>query len=115
MTRFQKGQRVHVEFDGEVYTTPTPNGVYVKSGTGMIRHVHADDCTLLDPQDWPPQPGDIWELDGEEYFARISQSFPGKTICVGSERGRSYVFPGASGDEFKSLNPKLIRRREAQK
>ena len=58
MTEYKKGQRVKVEFEGVVnYTfrdSFRPHALdYVDPDGGFT-------ITLLDPQDWPPQMGDIY-------------------------------------------------------
>jgi hypothetical protein len=71
---FIKGQRVHVEFDGVVYTTPGAgsSGFYVSADDyhGGPSWVPVSKVRALDPADWPPQPGDLWSnADGELFFA----------------------------------------------
>jgi hypothetical protein len=75
----------------------------------------------LNPVDWPPQVGDIWEADGLEYCAwsctlnKYGTMEPYQSIALTPFDGTdlpSYVdYRGM--EDFRHLNPKLIRRREA--
>jgi hypothetical protein len=107
------GTRVHVEFDGVVhkgYGDVHPLHVAVSDG-GSLHHLHlmSDNVTVIPPADWPPQIGDIWEADGHEYYVRQH--------CFDTERYAVEGFNQETGsysddlDDFKALNPVLIRRR----
>ena len=117
---FVKGQRVHVEFDG-VIDLPCTNSAYVTSGN-TTRWVSHKDITPLDPENWPPQVGDIWEVEGEEYFAQAN-AIDRSVVVVPIERS-SDIGPWWDGesprgispvesyiDNFKALGPTLVRRR----
>lgn len=56
--------------------------------------------------------GDVWEANGEEYFAYMSYGditlFPVNGVSLGSSR--SYYGP-MQHDTFGALNPRLVRRR----
>ena len=119
MTELTKGQRVHVEFDG-VITSRDGIFVYdVRSHDGADMAINSAYITPLDPGNWPPQVGDIWEADGEEFIAEANASEHAYVVIEPINRF-SDVGPfwermgGANGptlDSFKSLSPTLIRRR----
>src|ERR1019366_10345025 len=112
---FVKGQRVHVEFDG-VIDLPCTNSAYVTSGN-TTRWVSHKDITPLDPENWPPQVGDIWEAEGTEYYVRENRSRGLlDTIVVDrfAREGRVFSESRLNGtanlNTFKSLSPTLVRR-----
>ena len=115
---FRPGQRVHVEFDAEVASKqPYTTLVHLYSNSGALLVVNAKDVTPLDPENWPPQIGDIWEANGREYFARSHRGNDLWLVLDGFETREFYSdAPGYSTshktlDQFKALNPTLARRR----
>ena len=118
MTELTKGQRVHVEFDG-VITSRDGIFVYdVRSHDGADMAINSAYITPLDPGNWPPQVGDVWEADGTEYYVRENRSrgLLG-TIVVDrfAREGRVFSESRLNGtanlNTFKSLSPTLVRRR----
>jgi hypothetical protein len=114
---FVNGQRVHVEFDGIVSVT-TPHIIAVLTDTGAEMTINALYVTPLDPENWPPQVGDIWEVEGTEYYVRENRSGAGfGTIVVDrfTRAGRSFGESRLNGlanlDNLKALSPTLVRRR----
>jgi hypothetical protein len=105
MTEYQKGQRVKVELEGTVQSLDGA-GLYVAADKDKTyaHWVWVDHATItpLDPADWPPQPGDIWEADGEEWFTRKTIVAMSMVPTIGQSR---------SLDWFKDRNPALVRRR----
>ena len=66
-----------------------------------------------DTADWPPQAGDIWEAEGMEYYG---QDWNGLVLqpTVATENNYAYGVNKSyvrSLDDFKSLRPRLVRRR----
>lgn len=111
MTEFKKGQRVHIsEFTGVISS--------VSDNTLLVRHdgpyrerylswIPKDLATVTAPANWPPQVGDIWEVDGSELFA---VEYPRYTSRIRMIRDSSGFI--MSPEEMKeSGNPVLVRRR----
>ena len=125
MSNFQLGQRVHVEFDGKIDHAwhLGAKGVYVApDGLQFSAWVPVANTTPLDPENWPPQVGDIWEADSEEYFVRENRSSDlrgtivvDRFATVGRVLGHTYTESRLNGianlNNFKSLSPTLVRRR----
>jgi hypothetical protein len=68
MTEYRKGQRVKVEFEGVVVDSEDSSLVLDRGMAGVRHHLSLKagvKVTLLDPPDWPPQVGDIWEAERE--------------------------------------------------
>lgn len=110
MTEFKIGQRVHVEFDGVITGDPIGirgHTVSVQRESGFIHSVRPEDVTPLEPDNWPPQEGDIWEVDGSELFAVIYPRYGGMVALVRDSSGFMI-----SPEEMKdSGSPVLVRRR----
>ena len=108
------GQKVHVEFDAVVGRLTT-KGAWVESSAGTTHSIPAEYMTLTDPENWPPQVGDIWELDGEEYYARANRSIRVRGTVVldafEADRHSIYEHDSAEWDNFKNCFPTLVRRR----
>jgi hypothetical protein len=104
---FTKGQRVHVEFDG-VIAVNAKHSAYVDSGN-ETRWVDHKDMTPLDPENWPPQVGDIWEVDGKECYVRAHTCRA--SLVISSFDGTGDCWYDSDFDNFKSLSPTLVRRR----
>lgn len=108
MGEFKAGQRVKVEYEGTVVVVHhEPKLAYViqRGGRNAWMYPEHSTITLLDPADWPPQVGDIWEANGQEWFA-----------CRRHDDGALLIKPDDGGGmwdtkTFKSLNPVLVRRR----
>jgi hypothetical protein len=115
MTEYRKGQRVKVEFEGTVacvFQDGIHLGVYqdgaISMGSGISVLIPATSITLLDPPDWPPQEGDIWEAEGREYFVRANADYDCKDRTVQVREDGRLVY---RLDDFKALNPTPVRRR----
>lgn len=90
MPKITKGSRVHIEFDAEVVGTRYIDGCFqdddaplendkvgdiiVRDNTGHRHTIWMNDChdavKLLAPENFPPRIGDVWLVDGVQYFAR---------------------------------------------
>lgn len=111
MTDFKKGDRVRVEFEGEVNIPRNTTGrITIATTSGWLVHLPLESesaikITLVDPQNWPPQPGDIWEGDGKEWFARTPRI---ETMFLVPDDQSTAAY---TADEFRELNPVLVRRR----
>jgi hypothetical protein len=116
MSTFKKGQRVHVEFDGVISQVIGETAWVLPGGNSpglRARGIQVSAITLADPADWPPQVGDIWEADGREYYVR------GRAVCTGliiepfntDDPGPKWQYTDELLDEYKALNPVLVRRR----
>lgn len=108
------GQKVHVEFDA-VVGRMTTKGAWVESSAGTTHSIPAEYMTLTDPENWPPQVGDIWELDGVEYVARANRSIRlrGSVVldAIGVEPNSVYEHDSDRFDDFARSYPTLVRRR----
>lgn len=119
MSEFKHGQRVKVsipEFYGKVLyvhgddfsgVDVLPEGEWSMDGYSLDG-IPAEYVTPApqDPESWPPQVGDVWETeDGSDWFGRRHIFEKGLVVLTG-EDGRS-----VDVDEFKRLNPRLVRRR----
>lgn len=126
MSELKPGQRVRIELEGVIpemgggcdasfitrrhpeYETFNSGRLYVKSLTNFK-------VTVLDSADWPPRVGDIWEAEGREWAARdIYDDNPNQVVLTVLD------YPGLQAppivhqhslDDFKALNPALVRRR----
>ena len=106
MTEYKKGQRVKVEIEGEIEWALSDGRIRMPGCLDYIRTCDpAVKVTPADPKDWPPEPGDIWEADGEEYFARKSNL--GGPVLAADSVDKGTLDPG----RFLTLNPSLVRRR----
>lgn len=117
--KYKPGQRVHVEYDGVIDNDPAGGRVVVRDSIGD-RHFYIPDdvvtITPAEPANWPPQVGDVWEADGQDWYVRRYYGTSG-TYVIESFDGRNHgnYFTdspyGGSVDEFKERNPVLTRRR----
>ena len=109
MTEFRKGQRVRVELEGEIAAIHEGSGNILLAGQpaiwlnpGSLLNPKVT-VTLLEPEGWPPQRGDIWATGDDEWFASL-------------RRGDMILIPdGNKGSvselALKAMNPRLVRRR----
>lgn len=117
MSEYKVGQRVKVEYEGEITSLKSFNScmrIRTEKGYSHYVCVLSDEnsgvkITPSDPAGWPPQMGDIWEADGREYFAVVRDDFGGPAIMAfyNSDIWWSSVNLAA----FTALNPTLVRRR----
>ena len=124
MTEFTKGQHVKVkmEFEGTLVDPAGPKAWWVvtpnpDTGVPSQRLMFECEMEVLEPAGWPPQLGDVWEAEGEEYYVRkytMSTPTPMPVVVQSFDKGPAYS--DAYGNprnlpEFKALNPHLVRRR----
>ena len=114
MTEFKAGQRVKVEYEGTVRRAGD-NSLTILSDDGKYRLVNANKArvTIMDPPNWPPRVGDIWEAEGREYFTR-GHSLRDDIIIEPFDMGNpgpKWQYADEFLDDFKALNPTLVRRR----
>jgi hypothetical protein len=129
MTEFKRDQRVRVTIETKVERVYGDGRItfYVPpAGAGRYLTVDTVDDTLgvtvevMDPPNWPPQVGDVWEADGLDFYVRQYQGARGRIAIEPFERDSRpavrYTDSVAaverdSLDSFKALNPVLVRRR----
>jgi hypothetical protein len=101
------GDRVHVEFDAEVRHTLNDYIELASDGVNfLLRPEHISlKITRNDPENWPPQAGDVWEADGKVWFAQYTES----GIRMVHAEGGWPLIPV----DHKTLNPVLKYRQEA--
>lgn len=116
MTEYREGQRVRVEYEGEI-TSVSPDGANLQLRVDDVYRRYLDltkagvKVTVLDPEDWPPQPGDLWEitfgaLKGYEFFIRRNSA--GALIVTPQDAGGAWDL-----DMLRAYDPILVRRRNA--
>jgi hypothetical protein len=118
MTEFRVGQRVKVSavFEGELRCINGDGTVDVlpdsQAGEYLGRDVEysiqSEFVTLADPENWPPQLGDIWAVGDKEWFARYSALTP---VYLEAADPYQKCYAEYSFDQFKALNPVLVRRK----
>lgn len=138
MTEFKEGDRVKftAEITAEVKGVPYKGGGdtftlkitggkigdrkvmfwdYSTGGTGI--YLDAAAVERVDPENWPPRKGDVWEADGDEWFARTNSS-EGVFLVpaasggpIGAYYSRSLPSRKHDFEAFKALNPVLAHRR----
>jgi hypothetical protein len=132
MTEFKRGQRIRVVMESTVERVYSDGRItFYAPASGFREYVTVDtvDDTLgvlvevMDPPNWPPQVGDVWEADGKDFYVRQYQGDGGSRVI----EEFNYGFPrlrytdkasAMSGSgyltlaDFKGLNPVLVRRRE---
>jgi hypothetical protein len=110
--------RVKVTIEGTVQSV-TDDEIYLKSDDGYVSEITYSGSTVFtvaEPEGWGPEPGDIWEADGKEYY--VSENSSG-TLYIAPFDGKSYYYYYCNNpknyprsfDAFLKLNPKLVRRR----
>lgn len=72
-------------------------------------YVPLSNVAPLDPENWPPQLGDIWESQGVERVVVRPLRYLTE-VEIRSIDGGFCITP----EELKSLNPRLVRRREVE-
>jgi hypothetical protein len=116
MVYYKAGQRVKVEYEGTVafaFSDGRHIGIYqdgaVGTGSGTQVLVKTAIVTLLDPPDWPPRVGDIWEAQGQEYYVRRKFARMDGYAIESFTSAERWI--GETLDEFRAISPKLLRRR----
>jgi hypothetical protein len=109
------GDPVHVEFDA-AYQCQGDN--FYQEGYVELRTENPPSTTILnknrlkitrrDPENWPPQAGDVWEADGEVWFVRNHSG--GWQIVPAVYNGTAYYGKSEGIARFKALNPVLKYR-----
>lgn len=119
MNEFKEGQRVKVEYEGTVAPCGGGMDAVIKSKDApyddrlYLLDLAGIKVTLLDPPDWPPRVGDIWEAEGREYYV-CGSSVKGGVIIEPfnvTNPGSKWQYADELLDDFKALNPTLVRRR----
>lgn len=116
--------RVHVEFNGTIVRreiTVLFSGApfvvdEIRDDQGWTHYVftHPGAVTPIDPLEWPPVPGDIWETDdGQEYFTRVFPLAEGGVILAPFDPSEP-AYQQSDIERFRQRNPRLIRRRETE-
>lgn len=125
MTKFKPGQRVSFTTTatiaepggGAKYIVPSAEAPF----DGVLYLVNVDDRNAKvelipdpDPENWPPQVGDIWKAGEREFYVRQNVTLR-STVVVGA-----FVFDNSDNSEFyedsdrlpdfKALKPVLVRR-----
>jgi hypothetical protein len=126
MTEYKKGQKIRVSFETTVdraESRPTPPGghgfnFYTPGGTYIFVSPDQESfdkytIEILDPENWPPQIGDVWEAEGADYYAK---AYGYKNIHIGRFDNKTGGFSDSPDwartiDKFKELSPVLVRRR----
>ena len=116
MSELKPGQRVKIEVEGVIpemgggcdasfVTSRHPEYGTFNSGRLYVKNLSNLKVAVLDPADWPPQAGDIWAADGQEWFAR--KGADADLMMIPEDRG----FAPREAGRFLALNPALVRRR----
>lgn len=117
MTEFRVGQRVKVNavFEGELRCINGNGTVDVLPDSQVgeylghdVEYIQSEYVTLADPENWPPQLGDIWAVGDKEWFARFSALTPVYLEATGPYQK---CYAGYTFYEFKALGPVLVRRK----
>lgn len=114
---FNPGDRVKVEFNGTVWQTiieSDGNGIIVVKDD-VLKNYHQiaiENVKSAEPENWPPQVGDIWETEDGKEFAVYDV---GKGKVIFAFNAPSLAYDDTEINEFKAKNPKLIRRRDGVK
>jgi hypothetical protein len=118
LSEIKPKMRVKVTIEGTVKVIDGDE-IYLKSDDGYVSEITYSGSTVFtvaEPEGWGPQPGDVWEADGKDYY--VSEISPG-TLYIASFGGKSYSYYCNNNsknyprtfDAFLKLNPKLVRRR----
>lgn len=115
MAPFVKGDRVKIrgtEYGGTVADVFCGGQlVDVSYDKGTFTCFPAEWLELCEPHSWPPQLGDIWEADGQEYYVRRHYGNKDE-IVIGSVETPIYFRSYTNGlAMFMDLKPVLVRRR----
>ena len=102
------GSKVHVEFDGTV-NYDNEDGSFDVEIAGTDKTIEYIPSRFLETNDWPPQVGDIWEVNGDEYFVRKARRGYDGVYIASCNTSTDYL--NEMIDQFKALNPSLVRRR----
>lgn len=116
MTEYRIGDRITVTFTGTIKSFDGYCGcANIREDNGHNHYVFLGspdvEGTRVNPDNWPPQAGDIWEAEGNEYYVRQSRRQFAEPF-IGSCNPDDPPFLHSEFDRFKELNPRLIRRRE---
>jgi hypothetical protein len=114
MTEYKAGQRVKVEFEAKIESVDDRT-IQVSTDDNYFYYFSpriepAIRITPVAPASWPPQVGDIWGVGGEEYYVREEVESYSRIVIAAFSGGKDY-FWSTCLDDFKALNPALVRRR----
>lgn len=91
------GQRIHVEFDGDlVRESLLGNYIQVQDDKGNLHKIANPQGQAVEPPYWPPQPGDVWK--------HLDVAF-----AVESRQGTVWMIP--SNDEGSLAPDEVLRMR----
>lgn len=124
MTTYEPNQRVHVSFTAEIAAPEEPYyyAVPVPGDCGLLHLKNLTDVSVeaAEPDNWPPQVGDIWRVKGHEYYVRRNRG-PSRGLVIEAFENSSVKYwekPGgyglSVGGSFKCLNPVLVRRAKSK-
>jgi len=115
-SNYKVGDKITVTFTGKICEMGSHDMCAKVTDDGECSFNHyvyldspAVEVTRADPANWPPQVGDIWEAEGQEYYVRSSRRYH-DGVFIGSYAAEN-DYMNYQLDKFKELNPKLIRRR----
>jgi hypothetical protein len=105
-----------MQHDGKMFTpglsvmcvTPDESSTLVAQDLEEQKMRFTKNQKIRDPKNWPPQVGDLWETEGQDFYVRAS-TVDGSAIV--SAFDAVDVFYPEDVDRFKALNPHLLRRR----
>lgn len=122
MNEYKRGDKITVTFTGTIRETGSKDAcakVTDDSDCEFNHYVYlnssAVEITRAEPDNWPPQVGDIWEVAGNEYSVRRNSASPEQLVIQLLDIDEStsrWEYYKDNQDKFKALNPRLIRRRE---
>ena len=84
------GQRIHVEFDGDLVRVSGNGYIHVQDDSGNVHEIHGGKVWRhTQPDNWPPQPGDLWQHLGVSYLVEQRQG----TVWMLADDGEGSVTP----------------------
>jgi len=103
------GQRIHVVFEGDLVNTGFTGWIHVQDDNGQVHELHGGEVwKMVDPPNWPPQPGDLWQHLGVSFLVEERKG----TVWMLADDGEGSVSP----EEVLRTRPgiRLVRRGEAE-
>lgn len=113
MGTFSAGQRVRVQVDGTYQgLRGSVEGLYhvviMDNGKEVtVRTTAEDHISALEPKNWPPKPGDLWETPDGIFFASECHADP-VGLMIHSGRNVASIYAGQFVDKYPTT--KLIYR-----
>ena len=113
MADYKVGQKVKATTSGEI-TVVTSDGIWIKSKESSFNtFVHfSNNIEILNPPNWPPLPGDVWEADGELFMVYNSSGVTSMRNASGRPAKYYSETAYSNFDSFKNLNPILAYRKD---